>query len=242
MSKFNLIVLALGAALCAEAADPTEEEIREEFQIDALGVEPWLEAMLRPLMHLTEADYHRAAQELHCDDAAIHAVIEIEAGSQHQGLYDQGCPVVYFSADMFRKNAKKRGINLSKAQKSHPEVFAGPNDKKYGGRNAAQWARMQGAMAIDSVAAIESAYWGMFQIAGFNWKRCGCASPQEFARRMATSEQEQLELFVNFLHTTGLDVPLQKLDWTRFARGYNGPSYAKRGYHTRLSRAYNKWK
>nr|WP_238337401.1 N-acetylmuramidase domain-containing protein [Muribaculum gordoncarteri] len=57
--------------------------------------------------------------------------------------------------------------------------------------------RLKSALSIDSIAAIEGTFWGMFQIGGFNWKKCGTESPVDFARRMSTSEKEQLELFVN---------------------------------------------
>ena len=35
---------------------------------------------------------------------------------------------------------------------------------------------------------------------------------------------------------------LRKKDWAAFARKYNGPSYAKRGYHTRMAKEYAKYK
>lgn len=224
-------------------SDPNKAETPDEFQLDSIYIEQWIEAKINPPQpYLTPEDFHEAAQKLHVDDATIHAVVDIEAGAQHKGLFEEGKPVVNFSLELFRQNCKKRGINLSKYTKSHPVVFAGPNRAKYGSTNAAQWARMQAAMDIDSIAAIESAYWGMFQIGGFNWKRCGTDSPMHFAELMAASEHEQMELFINFLHATGLDKPLQKHDWSGFARGYNGASYAKRGYHTRLAKAYKKYK
>ncbi len=234
--------MGIGGAIWALPDDPTESGIREDFQIDSMYIQPWVDALFVREPYLTDKDFHAAAQKLHVDDATIHAVVDIEAGTQHKGLFEEGKPVVNFSLDLFRQNAKKRGVDLKKYTKKYPEVFSAPNRAKYGSQNAAQWARMQAAMAIDSVAAIESAYWGMFQIGGFNWKKCGARSAQEFAKMMMRSEHDQLDLFVNFLHSTGLDEPLQKHDWNRFARGYNGTGYAKRGYHTRLKKAYNKYK
>ncbi|MBO7165031.1 MAG: DUF3380 domain-containing protein, partial [Muribaculaceae bacterium] len=35
---------------------------------------------------------------------------------------------------------------------------------------------------------------------------------------------------------------LRRKDWSGFARRYNGPSYAKRGYHTKMANAYRKFK
>ena len=34
---------------------------------------------------------------------------------------------------------------------------------------------------------------------------------------------------------------LRNKNWATFARKYNGPSYAKRGYHTKMAKAYKKF-
>ena len=82
----------------------------------------------------------------------------------------------------------------------------------------------------------------MFQIGGFNYKVCGCESVDEFVRLMSYSELEQLELFAAFLRNTGCVNDLRALNWSGFARKYNGPSYARRGYHTKMAKAYARFK
>lgn len=191
---------------------------------------------------LTERDFEEAAEELGVDAATIHAVVDIEAGKQHQGFWTEGKPLINFDLSMFRSMAKRNGVNLSRYAKTHPVVFAAPNRKRYGSYQAAQQARLDAAMTIHPLSAIQGTFWGMFQIGGFNWKKCGCESPEEFVERMSANEREQLELFIAFLRSTGLDKPLREHNWAAFARGYNGPSYAKRGYHTRLKKAYEQYK
>ena len=188
--------------------------------------------------HLDEDDYEAVAQRLDVEVPAMKAVVKIEAGSTGRGFSKEGPALINFDLSVFRRNAARRGINLEKYRKSHPEVFKAPDIRKYGSQQAAQNARLESALEIDSVLAIESSFWGMFQIGGFNWKLCGTSSPQEFMRRMETSEQEQLNLFANFLENTGLVKHMRTRNWAAFARGYNGPSYAARKYHTRLSTAY----
>lgn len=184
-----------------------------------------------------------AATQLGCDPAAIHAVVDIEAGHIHDGFWGPGKPVIHFSFNQFKKYAAKRGINVESHRKTHPVLFQSPDRSKHGGSAMkAMKARLDQAMAIDSVAAIQATFWGMMQIAGFNWKLCGASSPQEFCRQMEGDNHTQMQLFVNFLRSTRLDEPLRQHNWARFARGYNGPSYASRGYHTRLARAYAKRK
>ena len=191
---------------------------------------------------LQQRDYEEVAAQLGVEVAAMKAVVEIEAGKSHRGFWDEGKPIINFDLPVYRKMAARHNINLSKYTKTHPAVFARPNISKYGSRQAAVQARLDQAMDIDSVSAIEGTFWGMFQIGGFNWRQCGTSSPQEFYRLMSRSERDQLDLFAEFISRAGLLPALKKKNWTAFARGYNGPSYAARGYHKRLAAAYNKYK
>ena len=191
---------------------------------------------------LTDADYAEVARELDVEVAAIRAVVEIETGGVHEGFFEPGKPIVNFDLSVFRKFAARRKINLAKYAKSHAVVFAAPNARRYGSRHAAQWARLEAAMTIDSVAAIEGAFWGMFQIGGFNWKQCGTPTIGEFARLMCFSEREQLELFAQFLKSRNLVGYLKAHNWAAFARSYNGNSYKRHSYDQRLARAYAKYK
>ena len=240
-------LLAILAAALAACAEPPANNSAAEAIIDIAATAAKDETVVDSLAHrlsprLTEADFRQAASELGVNPATIHAVVEIEAGKQHQGFWAEGKPLINFDLAMFRSMARRNGVNLSRYAKSHPVVFAAPNRRRYGGYQAAQQARLDAAMTIHPLSAIQGTFWGMFQIGGFNWKKCGCASAEEFARRMGESEHEQLELFVQFLRATGLDKHLQSRNWAAFARGYNGPGYARRGYHTRLAQAYARYK
>ena len=191
---------------------------------------------------LTEEDFVEVAEELGVEVSAIKAVVEIEAGKNHKGIRDDGKPLINFDLSVFRKMAAKNKVSLVKAQSTYPEIFKGPNASKYGSRQAGQQARLDAARQVDDLSAIEGTFWGMFQIGGFNWKKCGTASPDEFVDLMSRSERDQLELFAKFITNTGLLKHLKNKNWRAFARGYNGPGYAARGYHTRLAKAYAKYK
>ncbi len=193
-------------------------------------------------LRLTEEDFVMAAQELGIDVPSIKAVVEIEAGKSHNGFSAPGKPLINFDMAMFKRFASRAGINVAKYFGSHPIVFQAPQVRKYGSQQAAQHARLEAAYTINRKAAIEGTFWGMFQIGGFNWKKCGAASIDEFVELMSSSEHNQLELFVRFIENTGLARHLRSKDWAAFARGYNGPSYARRGYHTRLAKAYARYK
>ncbi len=190
---------------------------------------------------LSEKDYREVADELGVDVASIKAVVEIEAGKSHRGFWQAGKPLINFDLQMYQKFAKRNGLNIGKIRKKAPVIFKAPDDRKYGSRQAAQQARLDAAMAIDRKTAVQGTFWGMFQIGGFNWNKCGVSGVDEFVEMMSRSERDQLELFARFLQNTGLDKPLKKRNWKAFARGYNGPHYASRGYHTRLAAAYRRY-
>ena len=191
---------------------------------------------------LTEKDFEEVAEELGVEVAAVKAVVEIEAGIEHKGFWSEGKPLINFDLSVYRRMAARNNINLNKYTRSHPLIFARPDTRRFGSQQAAVQARLDEAFDIDSVSAIEGTFWGMFQIGGFNWRQCGTESPLEFVALMSRSERDQLELFGEFITRTGLLPSLKTKNWSAFARGYNGPSYASRGYHTRLARAYAKYK
>lgn len=213
----------LPAAETAEAIEATADSV-------SMVTEP-------QIIRLSEKDYEEVAAELGVEVAAVKAVVEIEAGRSHQGFSAPGLPLVNFDVTMFRRFAGRRGVNISKYQRSHPHVFRSSGR----GSQAAVNRRLAAARTIDNAAAVEGTFWGMFQIGGFNWRKCGCASIDEFVELMSRSERDQLELFARFITSAGLVKHLKAKNWAAFARGYNGPSYARRGYHTRMAAAYKRY-
>ena len=191
---------------------------------------------------LTEEDFEEVAREMGVEVPAIKAVVEIEAGKSHQGFWAEGKPLINFDLTMFRRMAQRNNVNVGKYTRSHAVVFARPNLTRYGSQQAAQQARLDAARTIHDLSAIQGTFWGMFQIGGFNWKKCGASSPDEFVMLMSRSERDQLELFATFVRNAGLLDALRNKNWAAFAKGYNGNSYASRGYHTRMAAAYAKHK
>lgn len=190
---------------------------------------------------LTDEDYRQVARELNVEPAAIKAVVEIEAGTAHEGFFAPGKPIINFDISMFRQFARKNGVNLARYTRSHAEVFGRPNARRHGSTQAAQQERLRQAKTIDEVTAIQGCFWGMFQLGGFNWKLCGCKDIHEFVEKMSRSERDQLDLFAHFIVNTGMDKYLRAKNWAAFAKRYNGPAYAARGYHTKMANAYAKY-
>lgn len=182
---------------------------------------------------LTDADFELVADELGVEVAAMKAVVQIEAGTAMKGFWAPGVPVVNFDPTMYRKFAPKAPSKEGDKNAKVPEGLSGYALK--------EWTQLTNARKKNAQGADMGTFWGMFQIGGFNYKLCGCASVEEFVERMSYSELEQLELFAHFIENTGILQHLKNKDWAKFARAYNGPSYARRGYHTKMAKAYRKF-
>lgn len=183
---------------------------------------------------LTEEDFRLVAEELGVETAVIRAVVAIEAGSQMKGFWAPGVPVINFDQKMY---ARFRSKAESKAGAKGEKVPAGLT-----GYALREWTQLINARKVNAQGANLGTFWGMFQIGGFNYRKCGCESVDEFVRLMAYSELEQLELFAAFITNCGMLDDLKSKNWAGFSRKYNGPGYARRGYHTKMAAAYKKYK
>lgn len=183
---------------------------------------------------LTDDDFKRVAEELGLEVAAIKAVVSIEAGAQMQGFWAPGIPVINFDNTMFARYKSKAQSKAGAKGESVPPGLTG-----YAKR---EWTLLINARKQNADGANMGTFWGMFQIGGFNYKICGCESVNEFVKLMSYSEAEQLELFAAFIINTGMVADLKAKNWSGFARKYNGASYARRGYHTKMAAAYKKFK
>lgn len=182
---------------------------------------------------LTDDDFRIIADELGVEVAAIKAVVKIEAGPKLQGFWAPGVPVANYVQSLFnRYKTKTKGRAIKDAKV--PSGLSGYALK--------EWTSLTNARKINANAADMGTYWGMFQIGGFNYKLCGCETVEEMVAKVCESEFSQLEMFAVFIRNSGMLESLQKKDWAAFARKYNGPSYAKRGYHTRMAKEYASFK
>lgn len=181
---------------------------------------------------LTDEDFRIVAEELGVEVAAIKAVVSIEAGTAMKGFWAPGVPVVNFERSMYNRYRNSVRSPGSKGEKV-PQGLAG--------YALQEWTQLVNARKVNADAANMGTFWGMFQIGGFNYRLCGCESVGEMVRLMSYSELEQLELFATFIENAGMLPDLKAKNWAGFARKYNGASYARRGYHTKMAAAYRKF-
>ena len=180
-----------------------------------------------PATRMNDGAVDNAAHSIGCPVAAVQAVLDVESRG---GFLPDGRPKILFERLYFSR------LTGGKYDQSNPDISA----KSWGGYKggAAEYARLECAIALDRDAALRSASWGAFQIMGDNFRSCGFPDVEQFVAAMVAGEPEQLDAFVNFVRSTHLDDELSRLDWAGFARGYNGPSYRQNRYDEKLAAAY----
>lgn len=183
---------------------------------------------------LTEEDFKIVAEELGVEVAAIKAVVEIEAGKQMRGFWAPGVPVINFDRSMYNRYRNSAPDKTGDKNAKMPEGLSGYAKQ--------EWSQLTQARKQNAQGADMGTFWGMFQIGGFNYKLCGCSSIDEYVKLVSSSELAQLELFAAFIKNAGMLQALKAKNWAAFARKYNGATYARRGYHTRMAAAYARYK
>jgi len=183
---------------------------------------------------LDDIDLPRIAQRIGCGEDHLHAVIEVETSGG--GFDSLGRPRILFEPHHFYK--------LLSGSKRKQAVEAGLAYPKWGERPYPKdsYPRLIAAMTIDEEAALKACSWGLGQIMGSNHALAGYPSVRAMVEDFLRDEEHHLEAMVQFIKSAGLDDELRAENWAGFARGYNGPGYAKHGYHTKLAAAFKKWR
>lgn len=179
---------------------------------------------------LSENDFKEASLLLGCEVAAIKAVAKVE--SDGSGFDNLGRIRILFEGHVF--------YSLTKGKYGITDISYPKWTKKYYG--LPQYDRFNKAYAVDKNAAMQSCSWGMFQIMGFNYDKCGFSEVGSFLDFMKKSEKNQLLCFCRFVKSRGLDDEIRNRQWAKFACGYNGTGYKSNAYDTKLEKWYNFYK
>jgi hypothetical protein len=182
---------------------------------------------------IEDIDIPRIARLIGCGEDELHAVIDVESAGG--GFDSKGRVKMLFEPHVFY-----RCVPATKRSRAVTDGLAYPKWKP-GAYPIDSYPKFLRACAIDETAAVKACSWGLGQILGENHKAAGYATPQAMVAAFADDEDAHLEAMVRFIIASGLDDNLRDHDWAGFAKGYNGPGYAKHGYHTRLAAAYRKW-
>ena len=187
---------------------------------------------------IEQSEIDQIANDLGVEPAAFRAVIAVEAAGS--GFDKAGRPKALFERHHFYKHLKDTPELLANAE---AEGLAYPKwgTKPYPKGSDAVYAEIIRACAIEEEAALLSTSWGLGQIMGSNYKLAGCNSVHEMVSEACESEAGQLRQMASFIKKAGLLDELVAKNWAGFAKGYNGPQYAKNQYDQKLAAAYTKF-
>ena len=179
---------------------------------------------------LSSTGFSTAGQTLTVKAAEIWSVLAVETSGC--GFLADRRPQILFERHYFHQLT---GGRFDDGDISDPTAGG------YGPDGAHQYDRLARAIAKDRTAALKSTSWGLGQIMGDNFAAAGFPDVETMVAAMVDSEDGQLAAVAAFLKSSKLDAPLQAHDWASFARGYNGPEYAKNHYDVDLRGEFQKY-
>lgn len=185
------------------------------------------------MSRFTYAKASEIASRLNVEPAVVLAVAEVESGGRHD--LPDGRPQILFEAHWFSK------LTGHQYDATHPGISSRTWDRSLYKGGAAEWDRLNEAIALDAEAAMQSASWGLFQIMGFNYKACGFNSVSDFVNFIRGPDDADMEAFCNFVKANPkILAAMRAKDWKAFALHYNGPG-AVASYSAKMSDAYAKY-
>ena len=167
---------------------------------------------------------------LDCSAPIVWAVVTVETAGF--GFLRDRRPQILFERHIFHQRTAGR-FDAEHADISNPTR----GGYSFG---AAEYPRLERAMALDEATALESASWGVGQVMGFNHKPAGFDTAKAMVEAMVLNEDVQLLAMANFIKANDLATALKNQDWAAFARGYNGPAFAENKYDEKLLNAHAK--
>lgn len=125
------------------------------------------------------------------------------------------------------------------------------NNPKYGDYSISSWAKLEAALTVDPIAALQACSWGKFQIMGYHAAGSNTAGSLDLGyahvfhmiTRMVRSEYEHYVALSRFINKSGLAPAMRRIstdpnDNRAFVRGYNGVAGIERNnYHVKLAEA-----
>ena len=104
------------------------------------------------------------------------------------------------------------------------------------------WEKLSLAACKDPLAAFQSVSIGKFQVMGQWYRQCGFDHPIEMLWAASIDEYAHYKMLRDYiLKVANLQAAFLKIssnpeNCRDFARGYNGPAYAKYDYHSKIAK------
>ncbi|MER2534644.1 MAG: N-acetylmuramidase domain-containing protein [Rhizobiaceae bacterium] len=178
------------------------------------------------------------ARGLKVEPAALYAVAEVESeGHVTARVNGKDMPLIRWEGHYFDARLKGAQREEARRQKLASPIVGGIKNPS---SQPARWDIVARAMKINRQAALESFSIGLGQVMTAHWRKLGFTSVDAMIDRAKEGAAGQIDLMARYIDKFGLADELQRLDFTAFARGYNGPGYAKGGYHIKMAAAYRR--
>lgn len=185
---------------------------------------------------LDDIDLPKIGRLIGVGEDEIHAILDTE--TRGRGFDSQNRPIILFEPHIFYKQLSANDPNKLQTAISQGLAYKNWGEQRY---PSDSYPRLERAILINKELAIRSASWGLGQIMGFNFSMAGYPSAEAMVMKFKDDEEEHLLAMVRFIIAAGLDDELRRHDWIGFARGYNGPGFAKNGYDKKLAASFAKW-
>lgn len=184
----------------------------------------------------TADEIEKAAREFGLDPKALLAIAEVESAGQVFAKVDgRNEPLVRFEGHYFdRRLSGDRQETARAAGLASPTAGLVANPRS----QAARWRLIEQAAEVDRQAAYESTSWGLGQVMGAHWQWLGFATVDGLVEEARSGAAGQARLMARYIDKSGLTTALNAHDWEAVGHGYNGPGFAKNGYHLKLAEAY----
>jgi len=167
-------------------------------------------------------------QRIGCDPATLWALLTVE--TRGFGYLTDRRPKILFERHIFHRLTDGRYDAYADLSARQPGGYIG---------GAAEYGRLQRAIALDRDAALSSASWGLGQIMGYHAGKLHYAGIDAMVDAFVASEDDQLDGMCRFIETTPkLRDAMRREEWATIAFCYNGSAYAKNEYDTKLRQAY----
>ena len=179
------------------------------------------------------------ASRIGVEPAALLVIAEVEAaGRAYATVNGRKEPLIRFEGHYF-----DRRLPVAKRSAARDAGLADPKSGavKNPASQAARWAMLARAAAIDHKAAHESVSWGLGQVMGAHWEWLGYSGIDELVAEARSGVGGQVSLMARYIDRAGLAAAIRRRDWAAFARGYNGPGYKRHGYDRKIAVAYARY-
>lgn len=198
---------------------PTSNDPPAGFSIDGLRAQD--------AARLGDDALKTVAQTLTINENVLKAILRVESAGPG---FSAGKLLISFEPIFFSEATGGR------YDASHPAI-SNQNRAPLAGNQAARWAKLNEAYALDPSAALGATSWGAFQLPGRYYASAGYPNVYEFVLDMSKSEARQLAAFQSYITRASLVDELQRRDWAGFAGEFEGgPGVAT--YATALANAF----